>query len=127
MRGDGFLIQDLSYGVFALKGKLNLHLATALGENVIDITGLALDGTFSELGSNVEDILKTSTGWNDFAALGRSVHSAYRKILTTSLFRQETAWRQYAYPAHDVELKLPIRIGDYTDFWCFETHALNVG
>ncbi|KAL5322976.1 hypothetical protein ACEPPN_007502 [Leptodophora sp. 'Broadleaf-Isolate-01'] len=127
MKGNDFPIHNLPYGVFRQKAQHGSRLATALGEDVIDVTGLALDGNFSELGINAEDILKTATYWNDFAALGREIHSAYRKTLTTLLAGEDAAWRQYAYPTGDVDLQLPICIGDYTDFWCSETHALNGG
>ena len=70
---------------------------------------------------------------NDFMALGKDVTRAVRDRLSEILDENETKWnsREMAkhifYKMDEVELLIPIQIGDYTDFYSSIEHATNVG
>src|SRR5205823_13600612 len=71
---------------------------------------------------------------NAFLALGRSAWSEARATISRLLSADEPALRDQptlrervlvAMP--DVQMLLPVRIGDYTDFYSSREHATNVG
>ncbi len=66
---------------------------------------------------------------NDFISLGKEKTNAVRKCLQEIFsipdFRFQIS--KALYFENDVKLHLPIKIGDYTDFYSSEQHATNVG
>jgi len=74
---------------------------------------------------------------NAFAALGRSWHNRVRLYLRAVLTafgphpgvleRNEELRRVCVLSQEQVEMLLPLQIGDYTDFYAGKTHAYNVG
>eukprot|EP00877_Chromochloris_zofingiensis_P015194 jgi/Chrzof1/9929/Cz04g21030.t1 len=71
---------------------------------------------------------------NDFMALGRTAWTEARSTLTRllsctePLIRDNVELRQSSIiPMSDVVMQLPMRIGDYTDFYTSKFHAFNCG
>jgi fumarylacetoacetase len=64
---------------------------------------------------------------NDFIALGKEKTNAVRKHLQILLQDLRNIPRSVFHAENLVELHLPIRVGDYTDFYSSEQHATNVG
>ena len=64
---------------------------------------------------------------NDFIALGKTKTNAIRKHLQLILQDLKNIPKTVFHADNLVELHLPIRIGDYTDFYSSEQHATNVG
>jgi fumarylacetoacetase len=124
-KGD-FPIQNLPYGVFQTHSQSIPRLATAFKDNIVDVSGLAQDGKFAKLAPKVQDALKNHISWNEFASFGRQVQRDYRRVLTQIILAEDQSFINYLYPIQEVTLLLPVKIGDYTDFWCSEVHALNV-
>jgi fumarylacetoacetase len=95
-------------------------------------------GGFSQLPSIEQHIhVFSQPTLNEFAALGRPVHRQVREYLQ-SIFREDTPHpellksnselqRTALFPRKDVTNHLPLRIGDYTDFYAGLNHAFNVG
>lgn len=74
---------------------------------------------------------------NGFAALGRPMHSIVRKYLQ-DVFKEQTTYpevlkknaelqKQCLIARKDVTMHLPMKIGDYTDFYAGMNHAQNCG
>ena len=131
--GSHFPIQNLPFGICRPRTGGELRVCSAIGEFVIDLAVLdearALDG-IPVAGAEVfhEPTL------NAFMALGREAWSATRQALSRMLrddngeLRDNAELRGLALlPAHEMELQLPVDVGDYTDFYSSREHATNVG
>lgn len=68
---------------------------------------------------------------NDFIALGKNQTNQIRLIiqkeLSTPSSRLKKEFQWHAHHISDVTLHLPIRVGDFTDFYSSKAHATNVG
>jgi len=127
-----FPIQNLPFGIFEPRdGKA--RVGVAIGDLIVDLSVLDELGHFrsSEFrGRNVfsEDSL------NAFLALGRPAWRKTREIVQhllsaeTPTLRDDGRLREKVFHAQkDVVMKLPARIGNYTDFYSSYHHAHNVG
>lgn len=130
--GSHFPIQNLPYGIFQPK-KGGARAGVAIGEYVLDLSALdeagLLDGTGITHGQTFHE-----PSLNAFMALGKPVWKAVRERLQhllnveTPVLRDDEALRARAFfPRHEVQMKLPAQIGDYTDFYASKEHATNVG
>lgn len=127
-----FPIQNLPYGIIQPK-KGAARAGVAIGEYVLDLSALdeagLLDGTGITHGQTFHE-----PSLNAFMALGKPVWKAVRERLQhllnveTPVLRDDEALRARAFfPRHEVQMKLPAQIGDYTDFYASKEHATNVG
>ena len=129
-----FTIENIPFGIFSIKNRKK-RLATIINDQVVDLYALAELGYFDDL--KIKKSVFKNDYLNDFIALGKPKTNAVRerlqKILAdisqlapfpkTSGFRSSTVF----YAENTVNLHLPIKIGDYTDFYSSEQHATNVG
>ncbi len=121
-----FPLENLPYGVFKPRDG-NARIGVAIGEQIVDLSVLDEKGLMPvRLGP--QDSL------NAFLALGRPAWQKTRKILqdllaaNTPTLRDDADLRQRAiHRQRDVTMQLPVRIGDYTDFYSSYHHAHNVG
>jgi len=126
-----FPIQNLPFGIFRRAGRGEAFRGgIAIGDQVIDIAA-ALDGDVFRDASAVAaaELLRQPT-LNQFMAAGSDTASALRLALSRALrseSQQEKALRACLVPQTVVELALPARIGDYTDFYTSIHHATAVG
>jgi fumarylacetoacetase len=125
-----FPIQNLPFGVFR-KGspRENPRVGVAIGDHVLDLKECAHLQLFDVLGIN---IIQTclSTHLNPLMALPPANWSALRNRICELLRKDSSEIERTAktlIPMHDVELLVPARIGDYTDFYASIYHATNVG
>src|SRR5256886_4843206 len=127
-----FPIQNLPFGVFQPKqGKP--RVGVAIGDLIVDLSVLEkLDHFRSQEFQDQKVFLEDSL--NRFLALGRPAWQKTRKILQhllsteTPRLRDDPRLRKKVFHAQkDVVLKLPVRIGNYTDFYSSYHHAHNVG
>lgn len=129
-----FCLENLPYGIFSTE-TLDRRHGIAIGSYVLDLKVLAQNGVFSTL-DGCSSTLEEQT-LNGYAALGRSVHRRVRALLQnllrsdTSLghiLRDNTPFRdQVLIPLEQVEMHMPMAVGDYTDFYTSPHHARNVG
>lgn len=128
--GSDFPIQNLPFGVFKTPG-LRPRLCTAIGEYVADLLVLAEHGFFDDL-----YISKTVFGQqylNEFMALGREKVRQVRNRLSEILDNDLDEWDAseladyFLHRQDEVELLLPVKVGDYTDFYSSREHATNIG
>lgn len=125
-----FPIQNLPFGIFRRAG-LSPRVCTAIGDQVADLHVLWQHGFFEDLG--LPDDLFHRPFLNDFLALGRPAVRAVRNRLSEILDDDLDSWDAseladyFLHPRTDVELLLPVRVGNYTDFYSSREHAVNVG
>lgn len=123
-----FPIQNIPFGVFQTADK-GPRVATIIGNTVIDLLVVAEKGCFDALG--VDKAVFAQNYINDFMALGKKTTLAIRDRIA-ELFdanndelKNDNAGLLHA--VNTVELLLPVKVGDYTDFYSSREHATNVG
>jgi fumarylacetoacetase len=126
-----FSIQNIPFGIFSIK-KERKRAATILGSTVIDLYALAKMGYFDDL--KIPKAVFAKDYLNDFIALGKVKTNAVRRriqeVFDNATLSPNGALRIVSSALFDeknVQLHLPIKIGDYTDFYSSEQHATNVG
>ncbi len=128
--GSDFPIQNLPFGIFKTD-ELEPRVASAIGDYVIDMSVLAEHGFFEDLA--IDTTVFSKPFLNDFMALGREKTRAVRNRLSEILDTDLDDWdaselkEYFLHPMHEIELCMPVRIGDYTDFYSSIEHATNVG
>ncbi|MFB7639069.1 fumarylacetoacetase [Peribacillus butanolivorans] len=127
-----FPIQNLPYGIFQFKDK-GPRAGTAIGEYVLDLSVIDDAGLLKGTGAEEKNLFSASS-LNLFMELGRPTWTSVRKKLqylldaNTPDLRDDEELRLKAFhPLKDVEMLLPAKIGDYTDFYASREHATNVG
>ncbi len=128
-----FPIQNLPYGVFRRRGEDRSRIGVAIGDRVLDLHALEQRGFFDGTvlgGSRVF----AEPSLNKFMAQGRKAWSEARALISRLLRGDESTLRTNAglpddalLPIKQVELQMPVQIGDYTDFYSSRQHATNVG
>lgn len=128
-----FPIQNLPYGVFSTGNLSEPRVGVAIGSFVLDLSILEEKGFFEDLLGKDTKIFSQST-LNSFMIMGRDVWSGTRKKIQLLLSEDEPDLRdndelrkQVLLPRKTITLHLPVKIGDYTDFYASKEHAMNVG
>ncbi|MCG8425294.1 MAG: fumarylacetoacetase [Proteobacteria bacterium] len=119
-----FPLNNLPYGVFS-SGDSDKCCGTALGDFVLNVTQLELDGVI-DLG---EPLLQ-SAAWNPVMAAGPTVWAKLRQSLIDLLSEGSADQAHIAaalVPLDQVTLHLPFTVAEYTDFYAGRHHATNVG
>jgi len=119
-----FSTDTIPFGIFSF-GESKKCLATAVDDKVIDLSFLANEGLFDDL--DIPRPVFSKPYLNDFIALGKQKTNAVRDLLR-KLLKNPTPDIMGAYFYYrQVDLHLPVKTGDYTDFYSSEQHAYNVG
>jgi fumarylacetoacetase len=124
-----FPVQNLPFGVFVSDGRLP-RIAVAIGEKLVDCYATARAGLFDEC---CEPELLQATTLNPLLAAGRSVWAALRERLSELLRRdgdprlRDAGDDQFLVDRSAVEMRVPMEIGDYVDFYSSMEHATNLG
>jgi fumarylacetoacetase len=116
-----FPIQNLPFGVFQPReGKT--RVGVAIGDLIVDLSILEELGHFQSAEFQDRKVFSEDS-LNSFLALGRPAWRGTREILQhllsaeTATLRDDTRLREKVFHAQkDVTMKLPTRIGNYTDF-----------
>ncbi|HJX98832.1 MAG TPA: fumarylacetoacetase [Chthoniobacterales bacterium] len=122
--------ENLPFGVFKPKNG-PARIGVALGDYVVDLFALQEAGHFPDLKDRQ---LFARNSLNDFLALGRPAWKKVREILQnllaaeTPTLRDDKKLRERVFHKQsEVTMQLPVKIGDYTDFYSSYHHAHNVG
>jgi fumarylacetoacetase len=125
-----FPIQNLPYGVFKRGDESSPRVGVAIGELVVDLAVLERRGLLA----TSPPAVFAQPSLNAFMALGRRIWRSTREEVQSLLsadnptLRDDTVLRRDSLlPMEDVELLLPVEIGDYTDFYSSREHATNCG
>ncbi len=128
--GTDFPLENLPYGVF--RRNRETRIGIAIGQYVLDLRACAELGLLSELQPKVI-VACSEESLNALMSLGAEVWSTLRRVITTLLAagRADAQLQAQVKPLlismSDVEMQLPARIGDYTDFYASIHHATRVG
>jgi fumarylacetoacetase len=127
-----FPIQNLPFGIFQRPGD-SLRAGVAIGEQVLDLAILETHGLFNGPVLRQHRVF-AQPALNAFLALGRPAWSEARATISRLLSANEPALRdqpalrdRVLVPMREVQMLLPVRVGDYTDFYSSREHATNVG
>ena len=108
-------------------------MGVAIGDLIVDLSILEGLGHFRSPEFQAHPVFSEDS-LNSFLALGRPAWRKTREILQyllsaeTPTLRDDVRLREKAFHAQkDVTMKLPTRIGNYTDFYSSYHHAHNVG
>jgi len=127
-KNSDFSIHNLPFGIFSTTITPK-KVGVALGEWVIDMPALADLGAFN--GIDFDKNVFQHDFLNDFMATGKTVRIAVRQVLQQlfedpcSPFKNQAV--HFLVAQKDCQLYMPVRVGDYTDFYSSEQHAVNVG
>ncbi|MFM8370599.1 MAG: fumarylacetoacetase [Chloroflexota bacterium] len=118
-----FPIQNLPYGIFSTKENPSPRVGTRLGDFGIDLAMLDHHGMFGKRYGFFAD-----ASLNRFMAAGREVWREIRqRLMRLAGEEQASLIREALIPVNEVQMHLPVEIGDYTDFYASREHATNVG
>src|SRR6185295_4236596 len=130
-QGSDFPIQNLPFGIFKTK-YLSPVAGVAIGNYVLDLVYLHEHGFLD--GLDLPDGIFNQKYLNSFLALGKQKGSAIRNRISELLrddnseLKANVQAREMAMiPMGEVQMQMPVRIGNYTDFYSSEQHATNVG
>ena len=125
-----FPIQNIPFGIASPIGSNDGRVVTRIGDTIIDISQLGELGYFNELGIDITVFYEAQL--NAFIELGKDTTRAVRDLIS-DLFSEgnntvsEEHKTTLLLKMSDVNMLLPVKIGDYTDFYSSEQHAYNVG
>jgi fumarylacetoacetase len=137
-RASHFSIANIPFGIISTPSSKTPRVAIAIGDHALDLEAFAANNGFSALSTiQPHQAVFSQPSLNEFAALGRPIHSIVRKYIQ-SVFLQDTPYpevlktnsalqKQALIPLNEVQTHVPFRIGDYTDFFAGMHHAYNCG
>ncbi|MBK9257998.1 MAG: fumarylacetoacetase [Saprospiraceae bacterium] len=124
-----FSIHNIPFGVFQIGDYISA--CTRVGDTIVDLQICRNFDVFGDL--DLPESIFEKRYLNDFISLGKPITRRVREILMDALsvggyldneiFKSSLLW----YRIEEVQMLLPIHIGDYTDFYSSREHATNVG
>ncbi len=131
-RDSHFPVQNLPFGIFKSK-QGTPRVGVAIGEYVLDLSILEELGHFRSPEFQDRHVFSQDC-LNAFLALGRPGWRKARVVIQhllsseTATLRDDAKLRAQVFHAQkDLVMQLPVRIGNYTDFYSSYHHAHNVG
>ena len=133
-----FSLANIPFGIISTAADKAPRTAVAIGEHALDLAAFAVGDGFSEApGLQTHISVFSQPTLNAFAALGRSVHREVRGYIqdvfrvdspSANILKSNKALQERCLiPLKEVQMHLPMRIGDYTDFYVGKNHAYNCG
>lgn len=126
-----FPIQNLPFGVFKTESD-KPKVASRIGDQVIDLHALLILGYLENLPFTKETF--DCDNLNELMKFGkngtRDLRNRLSKLFSTScsdLRDHETHVKQVLFNINEVTILMPVKVGDYTDFYSSIEHATNVG
>jgi fumarylacetoacetase len=126
-----FTIYNLPFGVFQNK-RLSPRTGVAIGDKIVDLAVLHDEGFFSDLTQLPNDIFLRDS-LNEFISLGKPVTRRVRETVQELLKEDNEMLRDHQIRGKamvnrkEAEMLIPVKVGDYTDFYSSMEHATNVG
>ena len=126
-----FPIQNIPFGVFLTKENV-VTVGTRIGDFAIDLGALQQLDYFK--GIELTDDMFMQDTLNDFISDGKKTWRLVRNRIADIFDAENPELRDNSkhtkvviFNLKDVEMQLPVLIGDYTDFYSSKEHATNVG
>lgn len=124
-----FSIYNLPFGIFSQKDQPK-RVGVAIGKKVVDLSVALEIGLFDSLEPQLPPSAFQNEFLNDFISLGKRTTNAVRKHLQNALCDPSSTLKNHPealLEVKEIELHMPVKIGDYTDFYSSIEHATNVG
>jgi fumarylacetoacetase len=127
-----FSIHNVPFGICSY-GNNDPRPATRIGDTVIDLSVLADFGYFDDL--DIDDLtVFYQPALNGLIALGKPANRKVRKRIIDLFLEKNDDLRTHKqacelalHPVNTITMHMPVRVGNYTDFYASEQHACNVG
>lgn len=126
-----FPIQNIPFGVFITKDDV-VTIGTRIGDYAIDLGALQQLNYFE--GIELTDDMFMQDTLNDFISDGQKTWRLVRNRISDIFEKSNSELRDAVdhreiviFKIEEVEMQLPVLIGDYTDFYSSKEHATNVG
>jgi len=122
-----FSIHNIPFGIISQAGK-NKRVATRIGDSIIDLYALSKLDVFSSLGI-LPDVFNEEF-LNEFIAEGKKKTNAVRKKIQELLTDEKSVLKYHPdlfSDISDVQVHMPVKVTDYTDFYSSIEHATNLG
>lgn len=126
-----FPIQNIPFGVFLTRDDV-ITIGTRIGDYAIDLGALHQLGYFD--GIPLTDDIFLQDSLNDFISDGKKTWRLVRNRIGDIFDAGNATLRDHAehrnrviFTLNEIEMQLPVQIGDYTDFYSSIEHATNVG
>ena len=126
-----FPIQNIPFGVFLTRDDI-ITIGTRIGDYAIDLGALHQLGYFQ--GIPLTDDIFLQNSLNDFISDGKKTWRHVRNRISdifdidNSKLRDNEEHRSIVlFTLDEIEMQLPVQIGDYTDFYSSKEHATNIG
>lgn len=125
---DHFTIHNLPYGIYSTATKTK-RAGIAIGNFIIDLYSFY---SIPSIGLHVKPDVFNNEFLNDFIALGKPIHDRVRAMVRTLIIKElydlsPEDKNRIIDKQSEATMHLPVKIGDYTDFYSSEEHASNVG
>lgn len=117
-----FSIHNIPFGIGVIHGKK--QLVTRVLDWVFTLSSLADRGVFRDL--SIQESIWREPFLNSFISLGKKITVPARQKIQ-SYFKENGLDSIQKFAHDEVEMSLPVAIGDYTDFYSSREHATNVG
>ena len=126
-----FPIQNIPFGVFLTPDDV-ITIGSRIGDFAIDLGALHQLGYFKDIPLTDDIFLQDSL--NDFISDGKKTWRLVRNRIS-DLFEESNAELRdqnehrdaVLFNMSEIEMQLPVQIGDYTDFYSSKEHATNIG
>ncbi|OQN98818.1 Fumarylacetoacetase [Cryoendolithus antarcticus] len=133
-----FSLHNVPFGIISTSADSAPRPAVAIGDHALDLRAFTAGNGFAALSTiQPHQSVFSEPTLNAFAALGRPLHKVVREYLQSVLLKsgpfpdvleKNEQLRQSALvPLEECDMHLPLRVGDYTDFYAGLHHAHNVG
>jgi fumarylacetoacetase len=122
-----FSIYNLPFGVFSESDHIK-RIGVAIGDQVLDLYAAFELGIFKDVDFDVKVL--ESDSLNDFIALGKSTTVKVRELIQAELCTANSVLKSHPsvfIKQSSVQMHLPVKVGDYTDFYSSIEHATNIG
>lgn len=122
-----FSIYNLPFGIFSSKN-VSKRIGVAVGNKVIDLLACNDLNIFEDL--NIDNSIFENDFLNDFINLGKNKTNKVREIIQLQLTDDNSVLKKnngLIISMNNIEMHLPVKIGDYTDFYSSIEHASNIG
>lgn len=126
-----FPIQNIPFGVFLTRDDI-ITIGTRIGDTAIDLGALHQLGYFEGI-PLTDDIFLQDT-LNDFISDGKKTWRLVRNRIADIFDENNSKLRDHEehrkvvlFSLDEIEMQLPVQVGDYTDFYSSKEHATNVG
>lgn len=125
-----FPIQNLPFGIAGKPGQ-KPSIAVRIGDHVFSVAKAAQVGLLNDLDIATDVLLAERL--NPLLKLGKTATRNLRNRISELLRADSADLKNHAQrheillPVNELEMHMPVDVGDYTDFYSSEQHATNVG